>query len=199
MKFNWKMLVAAVLIVIVSVWAIDSLRPRSYTGTDLSFAVGRGSVTLNNRSEAALPIQLTGVGSRIFTVSSDDEALRGASTRQGTGRTVSQLFDLTVPVGVSVFTIVNGSNVNLVASSTTLLEATVQSLSGSESTTTLLITLVVILAAAFYIFRASGRDLGSLLRREPAPVLKPVVAPVGDNGRPMRSYGDNRADITEKN
>ncbi|MBN8639678.1 MAG: hypothetical protein J0M07_30455, partial [Anaerolineae bacterium] len=150
MKINWKILIAAALMVIVAVWAVDSLRPRSYSGTDLNFAVGRGTITVNNPSDTALPVQLTGTGTRIFTVQSQDEALRGSSARQGSGRNVNQLLDFTLPTGLSTFTIVNGSGVNLVATSTVLLEATVQSMSGSESTTVLVVTLVVLLGAAFY-------------------------------------------------
>ncbi len=201
MKINWKILIAAALMVIVAVWAVDSLRPRSYSGTDLNFAVGRGTITVNNPSDTALPVQLTGTGTRIFTVQSQDEALRGSSARQGSGRNVNQLLDFTLPTGLSTFTIVNGSGVNLVATSTVLLEATVQSMSGSESTTVLAVTVVVLLGAAFYIFRASGRSLTDpLQRRSPVPATMPTVSTgtTGGQGQALRAYGDNRADISEK-
>lgn len=201
MKINWKVIVAAALIVLVAVWAFDALRPRSYSGTDLNFAVGRGTITLNNPADSALPVQLTGTGTRIFTVQSQDEALRGSSARQGSGRNVTQLLDFTLPPGVSTFTILNGSGVNLVATSTILLEATVQSMSGSESTTVLVITALVMLGAAFYIFRASGRSLSNpLQRRSAASATVPAVStvPNGGQGQALRAYGDNRADISEK-
>lgn len=200
MKINWKVIVAAALIVLAAVWAFDSLRPRSYSGTDLNFAVGRGTITLNNPADSALPVQLTGTGTRIFTIQSQDEALRGSSARQGSGRNVTQLLDFTLPPGVSTFSILNGSGVNLVATSTVLLEATVQSMSESESTTVLVITAIVMLGAAFYIFRASGRSLSNPLQRRSAASAVPAVStvPTGGQGQSLRAYGDNRADISEK-
>lgn len=201
MKINWKILIAAALMVIVAVWAFDSLRPRSYSGTDLNFAVGRGSITLNNSSDSALPVQLTGTGTRTFSLQSEDEALRGTSARQGSGRNVTQLLDLTVPAGLSTFTIVNGTGVTLVANSTAVLEATVQSMNASESTTVVAVVAIVVVGAAFYIFRATGRSFRNPLQRpQTAAVTAPTVStvPTGGQGQALRAYGDNRADISEK-
>ncbi|MBE2268724.1 MAG: hypothetical protein IAE80_10880 [Anaerolinea sp.] len=201
MKINWRVLVAAALIVLVSLWAFESLRPRFYSGTELSIELGRGEVILTNPSEQPLSVQLMGTGSRLFTITSDNETLRGTSTRQGTGRNTTQQFTLTLPTGISNFTILNGAGVNLLASSTTALEAQVQSMSGSETTTTLIITAVVLLSLAFYMFRATGRHLSNPFRRQAVTTpSKPNIFTAGEPGqaRPMRAYGDNRADISEK-
>ena len=51
MKFNWKILVALVVMVGVIFWGVDSLRTRYYNGTDLSFGVGSGPITVTNPSD----------------------------------------------------------------------------------------------------------------------------------------------------
>lgn len=201
MKINWKVLVAAALIVLVSLWAFDSLRPRFYTDTELNVPLGRGMVTLSNPSEQPLSVQLTGTGSRMFTIVSDDATLHGTSTRQGSGRSVTQLHTLTLPTGVSRFSIVNGSEVRLLANSLNPLEVEIQSTTGSEGTVVVLVTAVVFVSAAFYIFRATGHHLSNPLRRQPVttPPKPNMFTPVeSGQSRPMRAYGDNRADISEK-
>lgn len=204
MKINLKVLIAAVLIVVVSVWAIDSVRSRSYSGTDLNIMTGNGIVNVTNPSEASVPIQLTGVGTRSFTVSSTIDGLGGTSTRQGTGRTATQLLEVALPPGDSSFTVVSNSGVSFIANSTSRLDITVQPMSANGMRATLIVAGVGILIALFYMSHVTGHRLvRSLLRRQPTEkVTVPIVPVVKEaalgQGQAIRSYGDNRVDISEK-
>jgi hypothetical protein len=155
MKFNWKILIAIVVLLGVIFWGFDSVRTRSYSGTDLNFQVGTGPVTVTNPSAEALPVQLVASQAGTFTVSSTIDDQSGRSTREGNGRNATQTFEFELPSGVSEFTVVRGSGASFVASSDTSLEATVQPLDAENSQATLVAMVIVILAALFYISRAT--------------------------------------------
>jgi hypothetical protein len=196
MKNNWKVLVAIVIMVGVVVWAVSSVIPRSFDGSNLTFGVGSGTVTVNNTSDETAAVQLVGNGSRGFTVSSNIEGVTGASTRQGSGNASTQLFEYGLPPGTSEFSVTRGNGVNFVSASDTRLEATAKPLSASETTTTLVVAAVVILAGSYFISRSvDHRWIKTLLRREapvPVAVASLVTPPVGDpnRGRDGRMYSN---------
>jgi hypothetical protein len=165
MRINWGILVAVVLIAAMSYWAVDSLRLRTYSGSNLDIDIGTGVVTVTNPSTAAVAVQLVSPGTRSFTVTSSIEGVTGASTRQGSGSTATQLFAFELPSGVSEFSVARGNNVNFVASGAATLDAVVQSVSASEARTILIVTTVVVLSALFYISRATRHGWFSALRR----------------------------------
>lgn len=196
MKINWKILVTLVLMIAAGVWMFDSVRTRYYTGNDLRFAVGSGRVTVDNPSSEPAPAQLVGTGSRTFTVSRAGEGTLGTSSRQGSGRDISQVFEFTVPSGSSVFTVVRGQNVNFVANTSAGLNASVEPLSAGETQTTMLAAGAVILGGLFYIYttwRQSQRD--ALRRQEIADrAAQPVSASAAKSanlGRDGRAYSDS--------
>ncbi len=172
MKFNWRVLIAVVLIGGGILWAVDSVRTRSYAGTNLNFLIGRGPVTVTNPSDESVAVQLVGKGSRSFSVSSSMEGVSGAPTRQGTGSTTTQLFAFDLPPGVSEFTVVRGgasaTDVNFVGNADTRLDATVQPLDASDARTTILAAAVIVLGGLFYISRTTEHRWISTLRRQPA-------------------------------
>jgi hypothetical protein len=198
MKFNWKLVVAVVVMVGVVIWAVQSLLPSSYDGKTLNAGVGSGVVTVDNPSDAPVAVQLVGNGTRSFTVASSIEGVSGSSTRQGSGSTSTQLFEFSVPPGTSTFTVTRGSSVNLVTNSDTALRVNTQPLSEGESRTTYIVTAVILIAGLFYISRSTGHQWLKSLRRQEIPV--PVVAaaiplvetPVGDanRGRDGRMYSN---------
>ncbi len=197
MKINWKVLVALVLIVVVSVWAFDSLRSRSYSGANLTFGVGSGPVTVTNSSDVPVAAQLVGAGARSFSVSSVTEGMSGSSVRQGTGNGSTQLFELMVPPGVSVFTINRGTEVNFVTSDPTVLEATAQPVTDGSRQTMLAIAAVVILGALFFMSRTTNHRWLAMLRGNKPVALKPVPSALsadGGQGRAIKSYGDSTGD-----
>ncbi len=203
MKINWKVLIAAVLIIVVGVWTVDTVRSRSFSGSDLNVATGHGIVTVTNSATEAVPVQLTSIGTRGFSVSSTDGGVTGVSTRQGSGRTATQLLEFALPPGHSSFTVVSNSVVSFVANSTSRLDVTVQPMSENELRTTLIVAAVAILLALFYISHATGHRLvRSLLQRPAEKPLVPTVSGATDamlgQGQAIRSYGDNRSDISER-
>src|SRR5215216_2107787 len=114
MKINWKILVAIVVIVGAAVWAFDSTRSRTYTGSALNISLGHGSVTLINSSDAPVPVQLMGTGTRGFSVTTSMEGVEGDSVSEGTGRATTQLFAFEPPPGSTEFTVKSTTPVNFV-------------------------------------------------------------------------------------
>ncbi len=166
MKINWRILVAIALMLAALVWVVDSLRPRSYSGANLRFGVGSGPVMVTNPSDEAIPVQLVGGGTRSYTVSSTIEDVAGTSTREGSGRNLTNVFSFMLPSGVSEFTVVRGTDVNFVADTSNELEATVQPQGAGEARTTVIIGAVVILGALFYISRLNEHRWMSAMRRK---------------------------------
>jgi hypothetical protein len=200
MKINLKALIAVAVIIGAVFWAVDSVRTRSYSGTDLNFIVGRGAITVTNPSDEAVPMQLTGTGARAFVVSSTTEVLSGSATRPEGGANNAQVFVFDLPPGEHEFSVVSSSsaprNVSLVASSDIQLEATSQPLAAMDANATMIAAAVVVLGALFYISRATNHGWLRALRGKKLPIQ--VAAPVaetleGGQGRTMRSYGDNTA------
>lgn len=201
MKINWRGLIALALIVVAFYWAVDGVRSRSYSGTNLNFAIGSGPVTVTNPSDGPVAVQLVGTGTRSFSVTSTIEGVSDGSTRVGTGRDTSQLLEFMLPSGVSEFTVARGTNVNFVGGADTRLEATVQPQGATEARTTLIVAAVVILGALFYISRMNGHRWIGPIRRQAA--VKQAARLVAENaaaghgqGHTIRSYGDNRAEIS---
>ena len=201
MKINWKSLIALAVIAVALFWAVDSVRSRSYSGSNLNFGIGTGSVMVTNPSDAPIPVRLVGTGTRAFAVSSTIEGVEGSSTRQGTGRNITQLFEFALPPGSSEITVVRGTNVNFVTGADTSLEATVQPQNTTEARTILIIAAVVIGGALFYFSHINGhRWIGPLRRQaaaqQAAKLVSESAAAGHGQGRTIRSYGDNRADIS---
>jgi hypothetical protein len=198
MKINWKVLFALVLVVGAVYWAFSSTQVNSYSGTNLTFAVGGGPVTMTNPSDETIAVQLIGDGSRSFTVQSSIDEVSGSSTREGSGSDRTNVFAFDLPPGASTFTVARGQNVNFGATTDTRLSAVVESMTGDNASTTFIVAVVVILGALFYASRATGHQWISLLRRQkvetPVPDAEPVVKPeTGGQGQNLRAYGDNRA------
>jgi hypothetical protein len=206
MKINWtifKVMFALVVVVGMIFWAVDSIRPLSYSGTDLNFSVGSGPVSVTNPSDQSLSVQMITSGSRSFRVSSTIEGVSGSSLREGTGTTRTQLFEFELPPGKSEFAISSGSDINFVADTSTKLQVTVNPMSDDSRRATIIATVVVVLGALFYASNATGHQWIRILRgrfsstqsesvQDTRPT--PVVAD-GGQGHAPRSYGDNRANV----
>lgn len=167
-KISWKVLIALIVVVGAAVWGVDSLRTRSYSGTDLSFGIGSGPVTVTNPSELSIPVQLVSTRPRTFTVSSSIESVSGRSTTQSSGRNATQLFEFVLPPGVNEFSVLRGEAVNFVSSTDTPLEATVQPLNAADARTTLLVAVIAILGSLFYLSSANDHRWISASRRRKA-------------------------------
>jgi hypothetical protein len=204
MKINWRVLIAAVVVVGAIVLAVSSVSSRSYSGSNLNFIVGRGPVTVTNPSDQPVAVQLLGKGSRTFSVTSTIGNVAGSSTREGTGSNSPQVFGVELPPGVSEFTVVRGTtttpDVNFVADTDTRLAVVAQPLNANDARTTIIVAAVVILGALFYMSRATGHLWINTLRGKTAPAQasKPLVqSATSSQGSPIRAFGDNRVDISE--
>ena len=201
MKTYVKITVALIVLIGALYWGVDSIRSRSYGGTDLKAAVGQGAVTITNPQDAPVSVQLISPGTRTFAIASPVAGAAGSSVTQGSGSTATQLLEFAAPAGASQFTLTRGSNVSLVSPSTTRLDVNVQPLSETDARTTILVAAAVILYALYYISKTTGHRWFAALRQRIAP--QPVAAPIvqsttAGQGREMRAYGDNRADISVK-
>ena len=204
MKLNWKtvkVLFAFAIIIGAIFWAVNTSRPHSYSGTNLSFEVGSGSVSVMNPSEQSLPVQLVSTGSRSFRVSGTSDAVSGSSTRQGSGSSSSQLFEFELPSGISEFTVTRGTDVNFLANTTTILQVTVNPVSDGTFKAAVITTIVVVLGSLYYASNATNHYWLSWFRSQFASI---IVEPSGDTeptpairdggqGTVPRSYGDSRA------
>lgn len=169
MKIKIGVIVAVLVIALAAFWGFDSVRQRSYEGSNLTFGVGSGSVVVNNTSDEAIPVEMRSSGrTSNFRVESSDFELNAASTRQGTGRTLFHAVSFDLPAGTSVLNITQGSGVEFISASDTALQATVTPLSSQQTQTTIIAAIVVILAALFYISNAYGhRWIGALRGQKP--------------------------------
>jgi hypothetical protein len=180
---------------------METTRQRSYSGDNLSFGVGSGPVTVTNPSDAPVAVQLVSPESRSFSVSSTLDLETGTSTRVGSGREATHVFDFELPSGVSTFTVTRGRNVTFVAATDTSLDATVQAANASEANMTLIAAAVVVLGSLFYISRSNGHRWIAPLRRKQDDAIAArqaaATASTEDHGqgRAIRSYGDNRANV----
>jgi hypothetical protein len=196
MKINWRVLIALVVMVTSVVWAFNSVRAYSYSGTNLKFPIGNGSVTLTNPSAGSVPSQLLSTGSRTFSVSSNIEGVSDSSTRQQSGSTITQLFEFALPPGVSVLTVSHGTPVNFAATSDTRLQSSVDPLSNTESNTTMAVAVIVLLGGLFYISRSTGhRWIRLLIRKQTveavaAPIVETPVDADPNRGRDGRMYSN---------
>lgn len=172
MKLNrnaFKIVLAFVVIAGVAFWAVDAVRSRSYSGTNLSFDTAGGIITITNLSDEPAVAQFIGSGSRTFRVSSTIDGVSGSSTRVGTGSTQTQQFEFVLPPGTSEFTVSGGTDVRFVADTATELQATVNPMSSESRRTTLIAAAVVVFGSLFYASNVTRHQWIKSLRHRVLP------------------------------
>jgi hypothetical protein len=194
MKLNTQALMVLVLMIAVSIWAVNLIRPRNYSGNQLNFPVGSGTVTVNNPSDAPVPVLLSGISTRTYNLTSSIEGVAGRSTREGNGRAATQLFAFELPAGSSEFAVEHGTEVTFIADTLTQLTANVQPVGAGTTRNTIIALIVAIAGSLYYISSTMNHGWLAQLRGitpvEVAPL--PVLSNAADaHGRPMRSFGDN--------
>lgn len=183
MKFNWRVALALVVIVGVLYWGVNSLSSQSYSGRNLNFGIGHGTVSLTNPADEPVTVQLVSSGTRAFSVTTSLEDVSGRSERVGEGRDSSQLFEFIVPSGLTEFSVSSGNDVSFVGAEEANMSAIVQPASEGEKNTIMALTALVVLGALYYISRTTGHQwLKNLMARaRPEPVAAiPVAAPVSE-------------------
>ena len=197
MKFNLKIGIAAMVIIVTIILATSVVRPTTYSGLGLNFPVSNGAVTITNASKDALPVQLTGSGYGSFIVTSKADGVGGSSIKQTTDSTTSQLWQFNQPSGVTTFIVAKGSNLKYSAGADARLQASVLPMTDDDTRNVGLLAIVVILVCAYYISAQTNHAFArKLLHRElPVPVVAPVVvaeaadANRGRDGRMYSNYG----------
>jgi hypothetical protein len=198
MNLSWKLakiLFASLLIIFVIFGAINLILPKTFSGENLSFAIGHGTVTMTNPSSEPIAVQILGTGTGRVRLTSPTQGIADTSEIQGSGRTASQLIEFMLPAGQTDFITDGGNNVSFSASTPTVLSATVQMLSQIEIQGVIFISGLIVLGALFYISRSTNHRWLSMIRGQAAPV--PVVATTAKTsesaqGSAPRAYGDNR-------
>jgi hypothetical protein len=192
MKFNWKVLIALIVLIGAIFWGVDSVRTRSYSGTNLNVGIGSGPMTVTNSTDTSTPVQFVSTGSRPFSVSSTSAGALGSSTRQGSGRTTTQMFEFELPPGITEFMIVaRGSAVSFVADTLSSLDVTVQPLIENDARTTMIVATIVILGTLFYVSSTTGHrwirrfrvEKASLEDTQPSTGLATTNPNIGQDGR----------------
>ena len=203
MKRNWnifKVALAFVVIIGVIFWTVDSVRSRSYSGTDLGFDTAGGTIVITNPADEPATAQFISSGSRTFRVSSTIEDVSGSSTRVETEGARTQQFEFELPPGTSEFTISRGVDVRFVADTATELQATVNPMSNESRRNALIAATVVIFGALFYASNVFNHRWLNMLRPgtiAPDVPSETLVTAKENQGRAARTYGDNRAEPLE--
>lgn len=211
MKFDmktFKVLLAFVIGIGAIFWVMNTTSANTYDGENLDFAVGSGTITITNPSEESLPVQFASPSSRSFRVTSTVSGVSGSSVRQDGDSGISQLFEFGLPPGTNEFTITRGSDVSFVADTTEMLQAIVDPMGSGTSSMLQIGTLLLVIGLLYYAsnvndhewiaslraraFPTNQQDTDTATNQEPEPT--PLVKDNGQ-GRALRSYGDNRADI----
>jgi preprotein translocase subunit SecE len=205
MKINWKIMkVVLVFVVIAGVvfWAVDSVRSRSYSGSDLSFDTSGGLNIVTNPSDESVAALLTSDGFRTFRVTSNIEGIDTSSTRTGTGSTRINQLAFELPPGTSEFTVSGGTDVSFVAATATELQATVNPMSSESRRNVFIATAVVVFGALFYASHVFNHRWLNMLR--PGTIAPADTSPAAtvsareSQGKAARTYGDNRADTGDE-
>lgn len=192
MKFNWKILVAVIVLIVAVIWGVNSLLPRSYSGTELDFGIGKGVVKITNPSDTPLPVQLVSDHANTYAVSTNIEGVSGRSIVQRNGNTSTQIFDFTLPPGTSEITVARGNDVRFVSNSDTSLKAIVQPLSASDARTTLIAVIIVVLGALFYLSSTNDHRWISASRRRKA--VEQAAEQEAERKNFNRMYGRDSSD-----
>lgn len=170
MNFNEKIvkvIIAVVVVLGVSLWVFTTIRPRTYEGVNLEFPIAEGVVQVTNTSDA-LQVQLIGLSSQAFRVSSPSDDISGASVSQDSDEGRAQIIEFVLPSGMSEFTVSSSSDVRFKANTNASLNASVYPLSTEVTRFRLFGIVVLIIAALFYISQLYDHLWISAARRQGA-------------------------------
>ncbi len=145
-----KVIIAVVVVLGVSLWVFNTIRPRTYEGVNLEFPINEGIVQVTNTLDA-LQVQLVSLSSQTFRVSSSSDDISGSSFRQDSDEGRTQIFEFVLPSGMSEFTVSGNTNVIFEANTVTNLDATVYPLSNEAMRIRIIGLLVLTLVMLFYI------------------------------------------------
>jgi len=170
-----RMVVALALAVFMLFWTFNQIRERSYSGSQIAFHVGNGSVVVNNRGQEPVPVQMRAIGHMAtFRVESRAINLAETSRRQSIAGTSYHVVSFELPPGQTAVEIVRGSKVMFVSSSSQRIDATVTPMNASSTRTTLIFSGIVILGSLYYLSRQVDHQwVGTVRSMIPLHKLRP--------------------------
>lgn len=169
-----RLLVALVVIVGTAFWAFDSVRSRSYSGSNLSFEVGSGNVVVTNPGAEPIPVEMRAGARSTFRVESAELGLQESSKREGSGRDVARVVRFELPPGQAKIDVTRGSGVHFVSGSDQRIDAVVTPKDAGSDRNIVLFAGLIILGALYYIsnlveHRWIGMLRGKLMQRVQRP------------------------------
>lgn len=151
MRINLKAVIALIFAVVVLVAGFNAIQVQNYSGSEITFAMPGGPVTVINPSEELGSLLLTTSGTS-GTFAARGTGIDGTetSTREGTGRTAVNSITVPLEQGESTFQLARGSNVQAVLTGSDSLTVTAAPMSESSARDTIIFVVVVAAAAAGY-------------------------------------------------
>lgn len=179
MKTKIQIAIAVLVIIGASFWAYTSLRPISYSGSNIMFPVGAGHVVIRNTGNEVIPIEMrSGERSASFRVASAELGLAQSSRRQGTGREAFHAVSFDLPPGQTRIDVASGRDVQLVTRSETRVDAVVTPVAPGTARWIMVLSGAAILWALYYMSRVTDhRWIGALRNRGTGGTLQPSQQP----------------------
>ncbi len=133
MKTKIKVAIALLVMVGVTYWALTSIWPRTYSGSNIMFPIDSGYVVIKHAADEAIPIEMRAESrTTVFRVASADLGLSETAKRQGSGRDAFYAIHFELPPGEARIDVTRGSGVQLIARGDTRIEATVTPVAASS-------------------------------------------------------------------
>lgn len=157
-----RSLAVLVVIVIVAIWAYDAATPRRLSGSQLSFTMNGGQITLDSPADEPVSAHITS-SARFSMTGSQDVTIE--PTREGTGRQTVYRYEGELPGGNLELRVVRGSDIRVELTADGVMEAVVMPRSESERSTTVVVSVIVIVGGLFFLYRWHRQGVNSFIRR----------------------------------
>lgn len=151
MRINFKAIIAIAFAVVVAVAGFNALQVQTYSGSDLSFTMSGGPVTIINNAEDNGSALMTTTGtSGTFGIRGSHLNTAETSTREGTGRTAVNSITVPLAPGETTIQLTRGSNVQVALSGSDSFNVTAAPMNDTSARDTVIFVAVVVLAAVGY-------------------------------------------------
>lgn len=151
MRINLKAVIALIFAVVIIVAGFNALQVQTYSGSELTFTMSGGPVTIVNPSDAPGTALLTTAGtSGTFAVRGTGITGTQTSTREGSVRTAVNSITVPLESGETTLQIMRGSNVQATLTGSNTFTVTAAPMNENSSRDTVVFVAVVAVAAVAY-------------------------------------------------
>lgn len=151
MRINLKAVIALIVAVVVVVAGFNALQEQTYSGSELTFTMSGGPVTIVNPSDTPGTALLTTAGtSGTFAVRVTGIEGTQTSTREGSGRTAVNSVTVPLELGETTIQVVRGSNVQASLTGNNAFTVTAAPMNENSARDTVIFVAVVAVAAVAY-------------------------------------------------